>query len=136
MSGEEPRFAALDARLRRMMAGLDAGAGFEARVMQQVAARAARAGVVSADLREQFERRRAVVRRRLRREAWSNAITIAGGGVAAFVLVWHYSAQIVRWVTESDLQATNEPAVLLVVSLAAIGAALWPLRGRLSGLLK
>ena len=80
MNGDDPKFAALDARLRRMMAGLDAGAGFEARVMQRVAARAARAGAVSADLRAQFERRREIVRRRLRREAWSNAITIAGGG--------------------------------------------------------
>jgi hypothetical protein len=136
MSGDDPQFAALDARLRRMMAGLDAGAGFEARVMQRVAARAARAGAVSADLRAQFERRREIVRRRLRREAWSSAITIAGGGVAAFVLVWRYSPQIVRWVAESDLQAANEPVVLLAVALAAVGAALWPLRGKLTGLLK
>ncbi len=136
MSGDEPQFAALDARLRRMMAGLDAGAGFEARVMQRVAARAARAGAVSADLRAQFGRRREIVRRRLRREAWSNAITIAGVGMAAFVLVWHYSGKIVQWVGESDLLATHQPAVLLVVALAAVGAALWPLRGRLTGLLK
>lgn len=136
MSGDDPKLVTLDSRLRRMLAGLDAGAGFEARVMQRVAARAARAGAVSADLRAQFERRREIVRRRLSREAWSSAITIAGGGAAAFALVWHYSAQIVRWVTESDLQAANEPAVLLVVALVAVGAALWPLRGRLPGLLK
>lgn len=136
MSGDDPKLVTLDARLRRMMAGLDAGAGFEARVMQRVAARTARAGAVSADLRAQFERRREIVRRRLRREVWSSAITIAAGGVAAFALVWHYSAQIVRWVTESDLQAANEPAVLLLVALVAVGAALWPLRGRLPGLLK
>jgi len=136
MNGEDPGFGALDARMRRMMAGLDAGAGFEARVMQRVAARAARAGAENADLRAQFERRREIVQRRLRREAWSSAVTIAGLGMAAFVLVWHYSAEIVRWVTESDLQATNEPVVLLAVALAAVGAALWPLRGRLAGLLK
>ena len=136
MSGDEPQFAALDARLRRMMAALDAGAGFEARVMQRVAARTARTGAVSADLQAQFERRREIVQRRLRREAWSNAVTIAGLGVAAFVLVWHYSAQIVRWVTESDLQAVNEPFGLLAIALVAVGAALWPLRGRLAGLLK
>jgi hypothetical protein len=136
MSGDHPDFATLDARLRRMMAGLDAGAGFEARVMQRVAARAVRAGAVSADLRAQFERRRELVRRRLRREAWSNAITIAGGGMAAFVMVRHYSAEIVLWVTEADLQATNEPLGLLAIALVAIGAALWPLRGRLAGLPK
>lgn len=136
MSGDEPDFTALDSRLRRMLAGLDAGAGFEARVMQRVAAKAARADAVSADRGAEIERRRELVRRRLRREAWSNAITIGGGGAAAFVVVWHYSAQIVRWVTESNLQATNEPVVLLAVTLAAVGAALWPLRGRLAGLLK
>jgi hypothetical protein len=136
MNRDEPQLAALDARLRRMLAGLDAGAGFEARVMQRVAARVAPAGAVSADLRAQFERRREIVRRRLRREAWSNAITIAGGGLAAFALVWHYSAEIVRWVTESDLQAANEPFGLLAIALVAVGAALWPLRGRVSGLLK
>lgn len=133
MNGDEPEFAALDTRLRRMMAGLDAGAGFEARVMQRVAAKAARAGAASADLCAQFERRRAIVRRRLRREAWSSAITIAGGGVAASVLVWHYSAQIVRWAAASDLRAAGDPLVLVAIALAAIGAALWPLRGRLSG---
>ena len=136
MNDDNPDFAALDLRMRRMLAGLDTEAGFEARLMQRVAARAVRAGAASADLRAQFERRRGIVRRRLRREAWSNAITIASGGVAAFVLVWHYSAEIVRWLTESDLQAVNQPVVLLAVAVAAVGAALWPLRGRLSGLLK
>jgi hypothetical protein len=136
MNGDDPRFAALDERMRRMLAGLDAEAGFEARVMQRVAAKAVRTGAAGADRSAEFERRREIARRRLRREAWSNVITIAGGGVAAFVLVWHYSAEIVRWVTESDLQATNEPVVLLAVALAAVGAALWPVRGRLSGLLK
>ncbi len=136
MNGDEPQFAALDARLRRIMAGLDAGAGFEARVMQRVAARVARAGAASADLRAQFERRREIVRRRLRREAWSNAITIAGVGVTAFALVWRYSAQIVQWVIESDLRAASEPSGLLAIACVAVGAALWPLRERLAGLLK
>lgn len=130
MSRDEAEFAVLDDRLRRMMAGLDAGAGFEARVMRRVAAKSARAVVAGADLRAQFERRREIVRRRLRREAWSSAITIAGSGVAAFVLVWHYSAQIVQWVTASDLRATNEPLALVAIALAAVGAALWPLRGK------
>jgi hypothetical protein len=136
MNGDDPKFVALDSRMRRMLAGLDAEAGFEARVMQRVAASTARAGAASADLRAQFERRREIVRRRLRREAWSNAITIASGGVAAFALVWHYSAEIVRWVTESDLQAANEPVLLLAVAVAAVAAALWPLRGRLTDRLK
>jgi hypothetical protein len=136
MNGDDPKFAALDLRMRRMLAGLDAEAGFEARVMRRVAAKAARAGAASADLRAQFERRREIVRRRLRREAWSNAITIAGGGLAAAVLVWRFEGQIVRWLSASDLLATNGTAALFAIALAAIGAALWPLRGRLTGLLK
>ena len=76
------------------------------------------------------------MRRRLRREVWSNAITIAGIGVAAGALVWRYAEQIVRWATASDLLATNGTAVLLAIAFAAVGAALWPLRTRLPGLLK
>lgn len=136
MNGDDPKFAALDARMRRMMAGIDAGAGFEARIMQRVAAKAAHAGAASADLRMQFERRSEIVRRRLRREAWSNAITIAGVGAAAFALVWRYSVQIGQWVAASDLQASGTSAALFAIALAAVGAALWPLRGRLAGLLK
>jgi hypothetical protein len=136
MNDDDPDFAALDSRLRRMLAGLDAEAGFEARVMQRVAARAARAGAASADLCAQFERRREIVRVRLRREAWSTAITIAGGGLAAAALVWRFEEQIVRWLTASDLLATNGTVVLFAIALAAIGAALWPLRGRLPRLLK
>jgi Tfp pilus assembly protein PilN len=132
MNSDDPEFAALDARMRRMMAGLDAGAGFEARVMQRVTAKAARAGAIRTDLQAQFERRREIVRRRLRREAWSYAITIAGVGVAAFALVWRYSAQIVQWVTASDLLATSGPASLIAIALAAVCAALWPFRRRLS----
>jgi hypothetical protein len=136
MNDDNPDFAALDLRMRRMLAGLDTEAGFEARLMQRVAARAVRAGAASADLRAQFECRREIVRGRLRREAWSNAITIAGGGAAAAALVWRFEEQIVRWLTASDLLATNETVVLFAIALAAIGAALWPLRGRLPRLLK
>ena len=136
MNGNDPKFAALDVRMRRIMSGLDAGAGFEARIMQRVAAKVTRADAIGTDLRAQFEDRRAIVQWRLRREAWSNAITIAGVGAAAFSLVWHYSAQIGQWVAASDLQASGTSAALFAIALAAVGAALWPLRGRLTGFLK
>lgn len=136
MNSDDPKFAALDARMRRVMAGLDAPPGFEARVMHRVATQSARTGAASADLRAQFERRQQLARRRLRREAWSNAITIAGIGSAGFALVWRYSVEIVQWVTASDLPVTNGPVALIGVALAAVGAALWPFRGRMAGLLK
>lgn len=127
MNGDDPKLAALDARMRRMLKDLDAEAGFETRVMHRVAAQRARYGAVRADLREQFERRRELVRRRLRQEAWSYAITIAGIGAASGALVWRHAAQIGRWVAAIDSPVALDPMLLAGVTLAAIGAGSWPL---------
>ncbi len=116
----------IDARLRRMLAGLDAREGFETRVMQRVAVRVAHAGAQGADLRFQFERRRELVRRRLRRESWSNGITIAGVGAAVGALVWRYSDEIVRWAAASDSVAALDPMLVVGVTLATLAAAVWP----------
>ncbi len=116
----------IDARLRRMLAGLDVREGFETRVMQRIAARVAHAGASGADLKAQFERRRELVRRRLRRESWSNGITIVGIGAAAGALVSRYSAEIVQWATASDSVATLDPLLVIGVTLAVLAAAVWP----------
>ena len=133
MNPDDPR---LDLRMRRMLADLDASTGFESRVMQRIAALAANAGVRTADLRAQFERRRELVRRRLRREAWSNAISIAGTGVAVGALVWRYSAEIMQWATAPDLLVAAAPILIAGAALAAIGAAAWPFLPRMRGLMK
>lgn len=131
MNTDDPRFAELDARMRRLLGGLDATAGFEARVMQRIAAQAARPGAVRADLREQFRRRREAMCRRLRREAWSSAVTIAGIGMAAGALVWRYSTEIGRWVAAIDSPVALDPTLLAGATLATVGAGCWLLLWRL-----
>ena len=107
-------------RLRRLFGSLDARPGFEERVMQRVAALAM---TPRQDLRAQFERRRALLRHQLRREAWMNSITVLGIGACAGALVWRYASEIQQFATNSA------PAVdlnlLIGGTIAALGAALW-----------
>lgn len=114
----------LDARMRGMLAGLDAAPGFEARVMRRVAVQAAKASAPGADPRSQYEHRQELTRRRLRREAWSNGITIAGVGVAAGALVWRFREPIMQWVAAANLV---NPALIGAVTLVAVCAACWPI---------
>jgi len=121
MNSEDPRQAQLDTRLSRLLGGLDAEAGFEERVMQRVAKLAAAAP--REDLRAQFERRRDLLRRRLRREAWMNGITILGLGACASALLWRYASEIQKLGTDSI--PLIDPGLLVGSTLAAVGAALW-----------
>ncbi len=107
-------------RLRRLFGSLDARPGFEERVMQRVAALAA---APRQDLRTQFERRRALLRRRLRREAWMNSITVLGIGACAGALVWRYASEIQQFAMNS-LQPVDSN-LLIGGTIAALGAALW-----------
>lgn len=136
MNADDQRLPELDARLRRMLGGLDAAPGFEARVMQRAAAQAARSGALRADLRAQFERRRERTRRRLRQEAWSNAGTIAGIGLAAGALVWRYSAQIGHWAAAVQLPGTLDLVWVAGITLAGLATGLWPILRRMPGLMK
>ena len=113
----------LEGRLRGLFGSLDARAGFEERVMARLALLAAQRGMVRPDLRAQFERRRELTRRRLRREAWTNGITIAGIGVAAAALAWHYAESIGRWLIEPVASGQAVPMLAAGVSLAAVAAA-------------
>jgi hypothetical protein len=108
-------------RLRRLLGGLDAAPGFEERVMQRVAALAAAAP--REDLRAQFERRRVLTHRRLRREAWMNGITILGLGACASALLWRYASEVQKLATDS--MPLIDPSLLIGGTLAAVGAALW-----------
>ncbi len=113
----------IDDRLRRLLGGLDAGPGFEERVMQRVAKLAATAAAPRGDLRAQFERRRELLRRRLRREAWMNGITILGLGVCAGALLWRYASEIQQFATNSAQLV--HPNLLIGGTVAVVGAALW-----------
>lgn len=119
----------LDRRLRRAMSGLDAAPGFEARVQARVRELAA---TPQADLRAQFERRREAMRRRLRRDAWANGITITGVGVAAIALLWRFAPDVER--LAAGISVPLDPMTVAVVTLVALGAALWPLLSKTAGL--
>lgn len=128
MNTDDPRPTELDARLRRLMGSLDASAGFEERLMQRVAALAAATGAPREDLRAQFERRRALVRRRLRREAWLDGMTIAGLGACAGVLLWRFAPEIQRLAAGAAQPVDSK--LLVGGTLVALGAAVWFLMKR------
>jgi hypothetical protein len=126
VNADDPRQAALDARLRALLGGIDAAAGFEERVMQRVAKLAA---APHADLRAQFERGRELARRRLRREAWLNVIMMVGLGACAGALLWRFAPQIQRLM--AGAAATVDVRLLAVGTLAALGVAVWLLMNRM-----
>jgi hypothetical protein len=119
----------LEARLRRLFAGIDTAPGFEARVLARAAALPA---VPVADLRLRYERRQLEARERLLREAWLNAATAIGAGVAAIALVWREGPAVARWM-ESFLAASSDLGTLTGVSLLVLGLGLWATIGRLAG---
>lgn len=121
--------SSLDARLRRLFAGIDTRADFGARVMARVAARAA-AG--TADREAELQREWALARQRLRRESWTNAATVGGVAAAAGALFWRYAPAIAQW-TEAGGASALDPWHVSAIVAAAMIAALWPLRERLTG---
>jgi hypothetical protein len=129
MNSDESRQAELDARLRRLHGGLDAGAGFEERVMQRIAMVAAAAP--RENLKAQFEIRRAMLRRRLKREAWMSSITIMGIGACAFALLWRFAPDIQRAATGPS--PLNDPNLLIGGTIAFLAGAIWFVFRRVRG---
>jgi hypothetical protein len=129
MNSEESRQAELDARLRKLFAGVDAGVGFDERVMRRVATVAATAP--RENLRAQFERRRALLRRRLLREAWMSSITILGIGACAFGLVWRFAPDIRHLATGQT--SLSDPNVMIGGTIALLGGAVWFVLRRVRG---
>jgi len=116
----------LDARMRGLFADVDTGSDFDRGVMQRVAALGSLPAV---DLRAQFERKRELARQRLRREALSNAVTIAGVGAAAGVVVWRHAPAIIQWVRPGGV-GEIDPWLLAGIVVAALAGSLWPLLRR------
>ncbi|HLG52888.1 MAG TPA: hypothetical protein VI339_03155 [Steroidobacteraceae bacterium] len=128
MSAEDTGRRNLEARLRGLLGGMDASAGFEARVMQRVSMLAV---APREDLRVQFERRRELRRRRLRREVWMNGMTTLGLGACAAALLWRFAPEIQRLAANSA--SLIDPGLLAVGTLAALGAGVWLLISRARG---
>lgn len=127
MNDDDARMAGMETRLRRLMSGLDAREGFEARVQDRIAALA----VSQTDLKAQFEARRLAARRRMRREAWANGVTIAGVGAAATVLVWRFAPEIARFA--GNVTGSVDPLVIGAATLAAVALCVWPFLQRAPG---
>ncbi len=115
--------AQLEARLRGLFAGNDTSREFDARVMQRIAALSS---MPTEDLRAQFERKRELVRSRLRLEAWSNAVTIASIGAAAGVVVWWHAPEIMHWARSGGVTEIG-PWLVAGVVVAVLTGSLWPL---------
>ncbi|MGQ0428848.1 MAG: hypothetical protein ACT4UQ_02820 [Gammaproteobacteria bacterium] len=116
--------AALDARLRKAMSGLDSSEGFRERLQARIAAVAPRT-----DRSAELERQRQLLYRRLRREAWANGISIAGLGLTAAAAVWRFAPEIERFVADSP--GTTDPLWIGAVTLAAVAAGVGPLLRRM-----
>lgn len=121
---EDAHMAALDARLRKAMSGLDAGPGFHERLQARIAAR-----TPHVDEAEDLERRRAAVRGRLKREAWANGISVAGLGLSAIGAVWRFAPEIEQFVASSSEAAGS--LLIGAITLAVLAAGLWPLLRRM-----
>lgn len=128
MNDDDARMAGVETQLRRLMSGLDARTGFEARVQGRIAALA----TSQLDLKAQFEARRLAARRRMRRDAWANGVTIAGVGGAAAVLVWRFAPEIARF--SGDVTDSVDPMVIGAATLVAVALCIWPILRRMPGL--
>jgi hypothetical protein len=116
----------LDARLRRVFAGVDTTPGFVSRVALRVAA----LPVVPRDvLRERVERGRALAARRLRREALTWVATAATTGAAGLALVWRHH-EIVAAGVEQVVDAASGPGLLANAAIVLLAACLWPVLRR------
>jgi hypothetical protein len=113
---------ALDNRLRKMFAGLDADAGFEQRLQARVTTLAARS---PAEALARIEREHDRARTAADRAARVDALAIAIGGIGSLVAVWRLAPSIAHLYSTS--LETASPALISVATLAASGAALWAL---------
>lgn len=116
----------LDPRMRRLLADADTSPGFEARVLERIAAleaAPAKDGLIRA------EHQRELVRRRLRREAWLNGIIVTGIGTAGIAVVLRHGAMVASWVREVTVVASN-PALSMGIVLILLALGLWPLLRR------
>jgi hypothetical protein len=118
---EDARMAAMDARLRRAMSGLDVVQGFDERLRARIAAAGPRIEPAA-----ELERQRLALRR-LRREAWANGISLAGLGLAAAATVWRFTPEIERFAA-----GAADPTMVGAATLAVLAAGLWPFLRRMT----
>ncbi len=115
----------MDVRLRRLHVGLDTSPDFDGRVFARVAELERTTGKAPANLREQFERRRARVLKRLRREAWLNGISACVLVLAGGALLLRFLPGLMQLLPPLPVAENNTATlitVLAMVAATAIGA--------------
>ncbi len=120
---------AVDARMRRLFAGVDTVPGFEARLARRVAALPV---VARGVLRERADRGREREARRLRREAFSWAATAATTGAAGLAIVWRNGPAVAERVL-SGLDAATQGGSGTLAAIAVLAALIWPFLPRSGG---
>ena len=111
---------ALDNRLRKIFAGLDAAPGFEQRLQSRIATLATQPPAeVFARLEQEHDRARAAADRAAR----VDGLAIAIGGIGSLVAVWRLAPSIAQLYSTS-LEAAG-PTPISIATLAIAGAALW-----------
>ena len=75
----------------------------------------------AAELRIRYEQRRSRALKNFTREAWLNAATAAGIGVAALAFIWSDATAVSAWVRDAA-DAGN----LTMLGCTVLAAGLWP----------
>ena len=111
---------ALDNRLRKIFAGLDATPGFEQRLQARIATLATQPSAEAlARLEQEHDRARAAADRAAR----VDGLAIAIGGIGSLVAVWRLAPSIAHLYSTS-LEAAS-PTLISIATLAVVGVALW-----------
>lgn len=123
---ENEAMLALDARLRKVLSGLDAAEGFEERLQTRLSTLAMTrplpdVAAMRAALEHEHERHRAAADRAALADG--AAVTIAG--VGGLLAAWRFAPELARLYATAE-QAAG-PTVIGLATLAVVGVALWAL---------
>jgi hypothetical protein len=130
MNGEEiEAMRALDARLRKVLSGLDVAEDFEARLQARLSAEAVtRRGLDVAAIRARLEREHERRRAAADRAALVDGAAIAVAGMGGLVAAWRFAPELAR--LYAAVEQVAGPTVIGFATLAAMGAVLWALLRR------
>lgn len=119
---ETAAMLALEHRLRKLYAGLDARPGFEERVQARIAALAV---APTAELRERLEREHDRARAAADRAARMDGLAVAIAGVGGLLGVWRFWPELASLYT--SVLESDGPVFIAFGTLAIAGVVLWAL---------
>ena len=125
-SEENEAMPGLDARLRKVLSGLDAAEGFEERLQTRLSTLAmTRPDPDLAAMRAALEREHERHRAAADRAALVDGAAIAIAGIGGLVAAWRYAPEFAR--LYGTVEQAAGPAAIGFATLALAGAALWAL---------